>query len=99
MSGRKSWTLCGRKDKKSGGALEVHLHFVSCSGRTGLFLTVGFHPLTSINEGFHPRSDLVFFFAVKRIVCVFPWEASTFQVRHHGQMTAVLAGNTGYAVV
>ena len=61
MSGRKSRTLCGRKDKKSGGALEVHLHFVLCSGRTGLFLTVGFHPLAGIYEGFHPRSDLVFF--------------------------------------
>lgn len=58
-----------------------------------------FYPLTRIDEGFHPRCDLVFVNAVGRIVGIVPGEAGTFQVRHHSQMASVLTGDTCYAIV
>ena len=45
------------------------------------------------------RSDLVAVYTVGRIICIFPWEACTFQVRHHSQVTSVLRSDTCYAVV
>ena len=59
---------------------------------------MAFYPLTGVNEGFKPWGA-VFAATLCRVEWILPREESTLQVRHHGHVATICAGNTGYAIV
>lgn len=61
-------------------------------------LLVSLHPFAGIDEGLNPRRYVVLT-VVGGIVGVLPGEDASFQVRHHGQVTAVGRADTGYGVI
>src|SRR5690606_14688376 len=61
----------------------------------GLYLF--FNPFSGINYGFYPRSYFLIF-PSRYIMWPIPRRQRAFNMRHDGQMSAVIRGNTGYSM-
>ena len=55
------------------------------------------YPFSRIDEGFDPWRDLIAF-PISWVISPLPWKDGIFNMRHHGQMTAVGRSDTGSVV-